>query len=241
MRNSAIIISTLFFAFSSLPLWGQMATLNDAEKKEILFLLEEEKMARDVYATLGEKWDRQVFQNIQSAEEHHQEMVIQVAKEFNLVIPPAVLTNNHGQFENPQLQTMYQQLVASGQTSLVEALKAGAKIEELDIRDLQNALENTSNPQLIQLYSRLIKASENHLRAFTKNLSREGVDYQPIVLESSRFDQIIGGEKTKGSGCYAGNEKDKTSCKGEKTSCEGAKKGKGEKSESCCQSSGKRK
>jgi hypothetical protein len=47
---------------------GQL-TQQDAE--HILLMREEEKLARDVYLTLGEKWNVPVFKNIAQAEARH--------------------------------------------------------------------------------------------------------------------------------------------------------------------------
>ncbi|MCD6420547.1 MAG: DUF2202 domain-containing protein, partial [Synergistetes bacterium] len=47
-------------------------------------------------------------------------------------------------FENKKLQEIYNNLVKKGSTSLLEALKVGTMVEELNIKDLQEHLKNTN-------------------------------------------------------------------------------------------------
>jgi hypothetical protein len=91
--------------------------------------------------------------------------------------------------------------VAQGSASLVEALKVGATIEDLDIVDLRDRLEETENANIIQVYSNLMAGSENHLRAFVSNLERQGGEtYQPNYLDQASYDAIIGGSSGNGNG-----------------------------------------
>jgi hypothetical protein len=59
-------------------------------------------------------------------------------------------------------------------TSLSEALQVGVLIEEFDIKDLNQALTVTQQPQMRLIYQNLLRASHNHLRAFARNLERRG-------------------------------------------------------------------
>ena len=73
----------------------------------------------------------------------------------------------------------------------VEALKIGAFIEEYDIADLKKLIAETTNPDVIAVYSNLLKGSENHLRAFVRTLKIRGVVYSPQILSSTDFAAII--------------------------------------------------
>lgn len=57
-----------------------------------------------------------------------------------------------GQFTNPTLQALYDQLIAQGSVSLAEALNVGVLIKQTDIADLQARLAQTDNAD-IQLVS----------------------------------------------------------------------------------------
>ncbi len=65
------------------------------------------------------------------------------------------------------------------------------EIEEIDIKDLIDAIKSTDNEDLKFVYGNLLRASENHLRAFTRNLNRRGVNYQPIHLDKNYYLEII--------------------------------------------------
>lgn len=106
-----------------------------------------------------------------------------------------------GQFAFPEYQQLYNQLVRAGSTSPLDALKVGAKIEEMDIRDLQELLSKDLDPRTRQTLERLLRASHQHLRAFASQLSAMGASYDAQFLSQAEFDAIANG---KGSGKGAG-------------------------------------
>ncbi|HEX5637221.1 MAG TPA: DUF2202 domain-containing protein, partial [Gammaproteobacteria bacterium] len=105
-----------------------------------------------------------------------------------------------GVFDNQLLKKLYDELILSGNSSLEAAFRAGAKVEEVDIRDLKEAMARTNNEEIKTTYSYLVRASENHLRAFVRNLKRLGVDYIPVVMGKAEFDAIISSDQGKGMG-----------------------------------------
>ena len=98
--------------------------LTNAEVEGLKFMREEEKMARDVYRTLGDRWNLRSFSNINQAEQRHMDQVKTLMQSYGIADP--VVSEEVGVFANPQLAAMYTQLVQRGQTSLPEALKVGA-------------------------------------------------------------------------------------------------------------------
>jgi hypothetical protein len=79
-----------------------------------------------------------------------------------------------GQFTDPTLQALYDQLIAQGSISLEEALKVGALVEQTDIKDLQTRLAQTDNADVQLVYNNLMSASYNHLNAFTNGGGQGG-------------------------------------------------------------------
>lgn len=164
--------------------------LSDQEKSSLLFMREEEKLARDIYLKLYDQWNHQVFNNISASEQTHTEAVLRLIEKYQLTDP--VGNNEIGVFVNADLQALYDQLLQQGQTNLVEALKVGALVEEVDILDLENALnEFVDNQDMRLVYKNLMQASRNHLRAFVKNLQNQGVTYVPQRLSQEEFDAIV--------------------------------------------------
>jgi hypothetical protein len=78
-----------------------------------------------------------------------------------------------GVFTNPELQALYNQLIAQGNQSLAAAVQVGVTIEEVDIRDLQTRLAGTTHADIKQVYTNLMNGSYNHLRAFTRTLANQ--------------------------------------------------------------------
>jgi hypothetical protein len=95
-------------------------------------------------------------------------------------------------YQNATLQSLYTQLVASGNVSLIEALKVGAAIEEIDLLDLQKGLLDIDNQDIILIYDNLRKGSRNHLRSFASTLANQGVTYVPQYLSVADYQAIVG-------------------------------------------------
>ncbi len=164
--------------------------LSQTEIEGLLYMREEEKLARDVYITLYEQWGQRVFQNVTASEEQHMSMVLGLLEQYGLEDPAA--GKGVGEFTNPELQALYDQLVAQGSQSLADALKVGAAIEEIDILDLQERITQTDNPAIITVYENLMQGSENHLRAFVGTLERlTGETYTPQYLSPEAYEAII--------------------------------------------------
>lgn len=146
--------------------------LSSAETATLLFMREEEKLARDVYLTLYNQWQLPVFNNIASSEQQHTDRIRVLLQTYG--VPDPVVDNSVGVFVNQQLASLYAQLVTQGQASAMEALKVGVFIEETDIADLQKAISETTHADIATVYSNLMKGSQNHLSAFSSLLDNLG-------------------------------------------------------------------
>ncbi len=163
--------------------------LNQAELTSILFMREEEKLARDVYITLYNKWGVNIFSNISNSEQIHMDAILMLLNKYSLTDP--VGSNAVGVFNNTILQNLYNQLLVQGNTNVTEAYKVGATIEDLDIFDLKTALINIDNQDIRLVYDMLTKGSRNHMRSFYKNILNVGGTYLPQYITQAEFDAII--------------------------------------------------
>jgi hypothetical protein len=167
-----------------------LENLSANELKDLAFIREEEKLARDTYLSMAVAWDLRVFRKIARAEKNHIGAVLTIYDKYGLVDGAAA--NAIGVFEDTGLQDLYGDLVALGSLSPVDAFVVGALVEELDIYDLlMRALVNADNEDLLTLYQNLAKGSRNHLRAFDKLLKRNGVDYEPDYLSTTAYEGIV--------------------------------------------------
>jgi len=180
------------------PLSTTLPDLSDTLENEanaelsmgIRYLREEEKLARDVYLFLYEKFPLRPFDNISKSEQAHMDAMKYLLDLYELEDPAA--NQAEGEFTNAELQELYNELTKKGSLNEVEALKVGAYIEEVDILDLLEQLEHTEgHEELNRVYSNLCRASENHLRAFVRVLGRYSVDYTPVLLSEDQFREII--------------------------------------------------
>ena len=165
---------------------------------DFVTLWEEEKLARDVYVQLAASTNLPVFSNIAQSENRHMMAVSQLVAASG--INPSTLQDVPGVFANATYQQLYQSLVATGKAGLVDALLVGAKIEEMDIADLQRMISGSSDAGVRQVLNHLLQASGNHLRAFTSQLSMAGVDYSPQILSAATYQQIINANGSQGHG-----------------------------------------
>jgi hypothetical protein len=182
LSNSLAAIKT---AVDNLP----KESLEEDEKQRILFIREEEKLAYDVYKTMFDKYGVNIFQNIPNSELSHMEAMLLLINKYNLIDP--MDKNPIGTFADPNLQTLYNELVNQGKTSLLAAYQVGAKIEELDIHDLNASLIVSNNQDIKLVYDFLNKGSRNHLRSFYKNIKNAGGNYSPVHISQAEFDAIV--------------------------------------------------
>ena len=142
--------------------------LSNSDRAGILFMYEEEKLAHDLYVAFGERWGLQIFNNIVQAEQTHSATVSNLAALYEITLPD----NEAGVFDDPTLQELYDELLPQGMISAKSALQVGIIVEETDIADLDERIVASENAQVVQVYQQLSKGSQNHLQAFTRNLSR---------------------------------------------------------------------
>ncbi len=158
--------------------------LTQVEIEMIQYMKEEEKLARDVYYALYNIWGSQVFSNIEPAEVNHLAAVLRLIDFYGL---PDSTIGEFGEFESEFFNNLYAELIDKGSESLIGAFEVGILIEEMDIEDLESHLEQTTNENIIMVFSNLLQGSRNHLRAFNNNLTELGVSYVPQYLSQEKF------------------------------------------------------
>jgi hypothetical protein len=150
------------------------APLTAEEIATLQWIREEEKLAHDVYVDLYAYWPNKVFKAIAKQEAAHFKTIGKVLKLYG-VPDPAI--DMPGRFSQPQLQAAYDEYLARGVLSYVDALKVGVDIELMDIDDLSIAMDETDRVPLEQHYRHLLIGARNHLRMFQLRLQAEGVSY----------------------------------------------------------------
>jgi len=189
---SLLLSSSIVLIFSSCD---KSRKLTSEEITDLNYLREEEKLARDVYLFLYDLYQDDVFLNISKAEQKHMDKMLKLLDTYDL---PDPATNERGAFNNVELQTLYNQLIVQSDSSLIEALKVGATIEDVDLFDIRAFINRAERKDILNTYDKLDCGSENHMRAFSARLSELGYQYQPQYISQTEYNAILA---TESGGC----------------------------------------
>jgi len=157
------------------------SNLNDEEVSGLLFMREEEELARDLYLDIYAAKDNRlnIFKSISdNAETKHAEAIRVLLEKYQISDPS---TGERNTYTDNDLQDLYNSLLnnAIGSDDLA-ALRVGALVEETDIMDINAHKANVSleHTDIISTYDNLLCGSRNHLRSFVKQIeSISGTSY----------------------------------------------------------------
>lgn len=182
----AILVSFIGFA----------ACVRGTATADLIRLYEEEILARELYSALGRRFpDIMPFRNIPRSEERHRKALAAVLRKEGIALPKP---ENGRRFVSPDLDAIYRKWLAEGRRSEKDACRVGVRLEEHDITDLRAA--QVAFPKHKEVFGRLEVASNNHLRAFHRNLVRRDGKYRAEALSQAGFDAIVGEESARGCG-----------------------------------------
>ncbi len=194
---SVIFVVAMGVTLSAQPISEQQTQISQTEEmvettgsEGLLYMAEEEKLARDVYLALYDMWGgSRVFLNIAKAEQQHMDAVSAVLNDKEIANPTE--TSEIGVFHNTEIAKLYDSLVELGSASIEEAFLVGAIIEDLDIYDLKRSIEASDDEVEIWVYNNLLRGSESHMRAFVRQLSRYGLDYTARYISDDELSSIL--------------------------------------------------
>jgi hypothetical protein len=144
--------------------------LTAAQRSTLAAMAEEEKLAHDLYAAFGDKYQVPIFDRIATSETRHLDVVRTLLDRYGVSDPTA--GKAAGSFASDEAQATYDRLLAEGSKSQDVALNVGQRVERTDIADLRAALEGLTAPDVKQVYGNLIEGSEHHLTAFQRFATR---------------------------------------------------------------------
>jgi len=158
------------------------------EVRDLQYLKEEEKLARDVYLYSYDLYGLNIFKNISNSEQMHMNSVTEILIKYQI---EDLSFEERGKFSNVFLQQLYDDLTNLADKSLTDALVAGATIEDLDINDLDEFIFNNTYEDIEDMYELLSCGSRNHLRAYIGNLNNFDFIYEPQFISVEEFESII--------------------------------------------------
>lgn len=168
------LLSTSSYAKGRRSSSRRTPTLTEEQKDELFYIYQEEKVARDVYITLGNKYTNENnFASIQKSEQRHIDAARGLCEKYGVSVK-GVDEGSVGNFVLPVLQDLYDTCVTLGEESLLDALRVGELIEITDIKDLDHVIDDLGMPSdVINVYENLKEGSYNHLDAFQTAIDRE--------------------------------------------------------------------
>ena len=226
MKTLHFSLPIIFFLSLSLAAFSQElgkgtgggTSLDAAEEAHLLFMRAEEKLAHDVYLTLGEAFpDNTIFTNIMNSETIHVTRMLDKVEQFGLTDPNIndgigeFNSDNYGEYFTEKYNVLTS--IYTFDSPLLQALKNGALIEELDMYDilycpevivesvkdiideLGCGMQYTDVKTLINSYENLLEGSKSHLRAFVGAIETnfpEESPYQAQYLEQWEVNEILG-------------------------------------------------
>jgi hypothetical protein len=177
---------SLAFALAAL---GLSPILKAAEPAALVRLHEEEILAHDLYVALSKVHpDLMPLRNIPTSEARHRDAMAAVLGKEKISVADVPAGRR---FRSPGLDRLFKDWLEEGKKSPAEACRVGVRLEEHDIADLRKA--QVDFPAHKEVFAALEAASNNHLRAFHRNLTRHGGTYQPEVLTAAEFKAILDG------------------------------------------------
>lgn len=142
--------------------------LSAAEAAGLQAMVEEEKIALDLYTAFGAQYPSAVFDNIAASEASHVAAVRTLLDRYGVVDPTAGLPA--GTFATGAAQALYDQLLAAGLRDELAALRVGVTVELDDIAKLDASTDQAAQADIQRVYANLRTASNQHLSAFQRQV-----------------------------------------------------------------------
>lgn len=187
--SSGIVLPEDFLALGPQIESMPRQAISDEEREGLVYLREEERLARDVLLSLYQKWQLELFAQVSQSEQTHTDTVRLLLEKYSIEEPAPVGTASS--FENPDLGRLYTESVSAGQASVEAALTVAAFIEEVSITHIDARLQDTDNDDIKLAYENMMRGSRNHLRLFVSQLNTRGITYKPIRMSEKEFNEII--------------------------------------------------
>jgi len=174
---------------------GPSSTIDQELTNTLSYMGNEERLAYDVYNELYRQYGTTQFTNIATKSEYKHITAVQALVQkyklndsvsFTNVDLPALGYQNTaienmqaGTYDIAAIQKLYDDLVAQGSTSEIDALKVGCIIEVVDVNDLDTdigiaASQNASD--IVTVFNYLRDGSYSHYWAFDEGLKSRGVE-----------------------------------------------------------------
>ncbi|EIF50621.1 DUF2202 domain-containing protein [Sulfurovum sp. AR] len=192
--SSSVVESSSIPTEVEIALDAPVAKLSQELTNTLAYMGNEERLAYDVYNALYDQYGTEQFTKIASNGEYQHIAVVQeLIQKYklsddvnftNVDLEPLGYMNtpieemNAGTYDISAIQTLYENLVAQGSPSEIDALKVGCIIEVVDVNDLNRDIalaESENATDIVTVFSFLRDGSYNHYWSFDKGLKNQGI------------------------------------------------------------------
>lgn len=160
------ILCGIAIAYVSNPAQAATPKISASVKNQLVYLIQEEKLARDVYNALAANGASQKFSNITPSEQAHMDALALILKTYGIANPTIGL--KAGSFKDAKLTSLYKSVMAKAVKSPADAIAVGILIEKTDIADLKKLIKLVTQDDIIAALNLLLSGSEKHLAAFSR-------------------------------------------------------------------------
>ncbi len=192
--SSSVVESSSIPTEVEIALDAPVSKLSQELTNTLAYMGNEERLAYDVYNALYDQYGTEQFTKIATNGEYqHITAVQELIQKYklsddvnftNIDLPALGYINtpieemDAGTYDIAAIQTLYDDLVAQGSTSEIDALKVGCIIEVVDVNDLNRDIalaESEDATDIVTVFSFLRDGSYNHYWSFDKGLKNKGV------------------------------------------------------------------
>ncbi len=185
IKYALTIIAIIAAAYSGLS--QVKFAFSPEDQKSVEHMIEEERLAVELYQMLAKVWDQPIFKEILAEEKVHLVRVQRLGKKYHV----EESQREYGEYLDQNLQNLFNGFRIRANASEKEALLVAAEFEERDIVDLQKYFNTTDNADLIITYEFLLEEAKDHLRIIYKVLSEKGINYTPVYMHEDYFNEIV--------------------------------------------------
>lgn len=196
MKRVVSVVATLWAALILCwcgNVFAQSGELSTAESESLEFLLLYSEMKQHFYEKTSEIWENQSFTGYASDEQANFENLKTIADQYGMEIPDEYWSCNIVLLVIPELDFYCSPLVVGwgwwGDWD--ETILVAAYFEELSIRELKLALEQTEVPQLLDAYTEMLSIAYFHLLQFAQTYHDDPLDYEAQLIDQADVDLAL--------------------------------------------------
>lgn len=164
--------------------------LSNEEKESVKYVVESEKLSRDMYLKLYEIWELEIFNASHKIDITHFNAIKLFA--INEKIVEEGFNGKPGVYSSPYFNRLYKDFSETANKSFYDALYVAATMEEMAIFDIMEYEVNTKNKELAKLLLDLKYGAMGNLRKLNKEILKYGVSYEGKYLEPALLKRILG-------------------------------------------------